>query len=53
MEFYGTGLISALSEEYGYPAVSLLCSLIGAYRCRSLGMGTENYPCGIGGRIGA
>lgn len=36
--------ISALSEEYGYPAVSLLCSLIGAYRCRSLGMGTENYP---------
>lgn len=36
--------ISALSEEYGYPAVSLLCSLIGAYRCRSLEMGTENYP---------
>ena len=38
------GEISALSEEYGYHAVSLLCSLIGAYRCRSLGTSAENHP---------
>ena len=36
--------LGTLAAEYGYHGVSLLCSLIGAHRCRSLGMGTESYP---------